>query len=435
MKKNYVLDTNVLLHDPHSITSFQDNNVLIPIQVLEEIDIFKKELTELGQNARAVSRALDQLRELGKLCDGVLLDGGGTLRVVVAEGALPVGVGVALDTVDDRILGVALHIREAEPSLPAILVTKDTSLRVKADALGLRAEDYETDRVRLADLYRGAVELQVSKADIEAFGKDGCLSTDGRGLLSPNEYVCMVVEDNRALSVLGRVDATCTWIKPLLDGSRGVRGVRPRNREQYYALDALLEDEIPLVTLMGKAGTGKTLLALAAGLQKTLTEGHYQRFLVARPTMPLGKGLGHLPGSMERKLAPWMQPIYDNLELLQSYQKTKGGSWGRLVKDGVLAVEPLSYIRGRNLPNQYILVDEAQNLTPLEVKTIITRVGDRSKIVLTGDPYQIDNPYVDGSSNGFNSTVNRFRDHPIAAHVELVKGERSHLAELASDIL
>jgi PhoH-like ATPase len=364
MKKNYVLDTNVLLHDPHSITSFQDNNVLIPIQVLEEIDIFKKELTELGQNARAVSRALDQLRLQGKLCAGVPLESGGTLRVVVAEGVLPGGVGAARDTVDDRILGVALHVREAEPSLPTILVTKDTSLRVKADALGLRAEDYETDRVRLADLYRGAVELPVGEAYIEAFSRDGCLSAEGRGAFSPNEYVCMLATKDddpqspspnetkkgssvslshfgrglgrghsgegggegvreRALSVLGRVDAACTWIKPLLEGAEGVQGVKPRNREQYYALDALLDDGVPLVTLMGKAGTGKTLLALAAGLQKTLAERRYQRFLVARPTLPLGKGLGHLPGSMERKLAPWMQPIYDNLELLQSYQKPK----------------------------------------------------------------------------------------------------------------
>jgi PhoH-like ATPase len=435
MKKNYVLDTNVLLHDPHSIHYFQDNNVLIPIQVLEEIDIFKKELTELGQNARAVSRSLDHLRQDGKLCDGVPLQGGGTLRVVVAEGTLPGGVGASRDLVDDRILGVALHVQRSEPAMPTILVTKDTSLRVKADALGLRAQDYETDRVRLADLYRGAIELEVGAEEMGRFRQEGRIALPSRGDLSPNEYVCLLGKGDRGKSLLGRIDATCSFIKSLSEGSTGVRGVTPRNREQYYALDALLDDEISLVTLMGKAGTGKTLLAIAAGVQKTVGEKRYQRFLIARPTLPLGKGLGHLPGSVERKLSPWMQPIYDNLELLMTYQKGKTGSWARLLKEGVLAVEPLSYIRGRSLPYQYILIDEAQNLTPLEVKTIITRVGYSSKIVLTGDPYQIDNPYVDGSSNGFNSTVNRFRDQPIAAHVELVKGERSPLAELASDIL
>ena len=435
MKKNYVLDTNVLLHDPHSVDCFQDNNVLIPIQVVEEIDIFKKDVTELGQNARAVSRALDRLREKGKLCGGVPLEGGGTLRVVVAEGTLPDGVGASRDLVDDRILGVALHVQQEEPDLPTILVTKDTSLRVKADALGLRAEDYETDRVRLADLYRGAVELRVGGDELVRFRRGGRLPVPPGDAYNPNQYVCLLGGEEKSQSALGRIDSTCAHIRQLVQGTDEVRGVRPRNREQYYALDALLDDEISLVTLMGKAGTGKTLLALAAGVQKTLAEKKYQRFLVARPTLPLGKGLGHLPGSMERKLAPWMRPIYDNLELLSSYQKGKGTSWSRLVREGVLAVEPLSYIRGRSLPYQYILIDEAQNLTPLEVKTIITRVGERSKIILTGDPYQIDNPYVDGSSNGFNTTVSRFRDQPVAAHVELVKGERSPLAELASDVL
>jgi PhoH-like ATPase len=435
MKKNYVLDTNVLLHDPHSVDCFQDNNVLIPIQVVEEIDTFKKDVTELGQNARAVSRALDRLREKAKLCQGVPLEGGGTLRVVVAEGTLPEGVGVSRDLVDDLILGVALHVQQEEPDLPTILVTKDTSLRVKADALGLRAEDYETDRVRLADLYRGAVELQIGAEQLERFRREGHLPLPAGDTYHPNQYVCLLTTEGNTQSALARVDPSCSQIRQLVDGTAEVRGVRPRNREQYYALDALLDDEISLVTLMGKAGTGKTLLALAAGVRKTLAEKKYQRFLVARPTLPLGKGLGHLPGSMERKLAPWMRPIYDNLELLSSYQKGKGTSWNRLVREGVLAVEPLSYIRGRSLPYQYILIDEAQNLTPLEVKTIITRVGERSKIILTGDPYQIDNPYVDGSSNGFNTTVSRFRDQAMAAHVELLKGERSSLAELASDIL
>lgn len=436
MIKNYILDTNVLLHDPHSLLSFEENRVLIPIEVIEEIDRFKRESSDRGQHARTVSRTLDGLRAQGRLSEGVPLPAGGTLRILLPgkNGNGPVTLGES--TVDDRLVTLTRNVQQADPGIPTILVTKDINLRIKADAVGLQAEDYETDRVLIKDLYTGAFELPVSPELLAAFREQGEIPLDGPLPHSPNEYCTLTDVTNVKRSALARVDASGRRALPILEGREGVWGIRPRNREQHFALDALLDDRVKLVTLMGKAGTGKTLLAMAAGLRKTVQDREYRRLIVARPTIPMGRELGFLPGSLEEKLEPWMQPIHDALEMLGDLNLGHGDRrTAELLRSGIIVIEALSYIRGRNIASQYMVVDEAQNLTPLEVKTIVTRVGHGTKLILTGDPYQIDNPYVDSSSNGFNYVVSRFRGLPIAAHIELQKGERSELAEQAANVL
>ncbi len=433
--KNYILDTNVLLHDPNSLLNFEENNVLVPIEVIEEIDRFKRESTELGRNARTVSRMLDGFRGEGSLSAGVDLPNGGKLKIGFHKN----GSGEAVltkDSVDNRILSYASGIQKAQPKNATILVSKDINLRIKADALGLAAEDYETDRVFITDLYTGMVEMSAPTEKLAKFRADGELELNGGRTYFPNEYCTLTDESNPKKTVLAKVDATGKKLIPIIDSREGVWGIKPRNREQNFALDALLDDRVKLVTLMGKAGTGKTLLAMAAGLKRTVLDREFRRLVVARPTISMGKELGFLPGSLEEKLAPWMQPIHDALEMLSDLNMGHDHRRsGDLMRSGTIVVEALSYIRGRSIANQFMVIDESQNLTPLEVKTIITRVGNGTKIIFTGDPYQIDNPYVDSSSNGFNYIISRFRDQPIAAHIELQKGERSDLAELAANIL
>lgn len=439
MKKNYILDTNVLLHDPNSLVRFEDNCVLLPIEVIEEIDRFKRESTELGQNARAVSRTLDSLRSEGCLSEGVNLPNGGQLRIVFPKRTTKRNGNAMVfttDSVDNRILATAEAIQKADPKNQTVLVSKDINLRIKADALGLAAEDYENDRVFIKDLYTGMIELSVSSDKMAAFRTNSELELNGGREYFPNEYCSLLDTTNSKRVALTKVDASGSKLVPIVDSREGVWGIKPRNREQHFAFDALLDDRVKLVTLMGKAGTGKTLLAMAAGLKRTVLDREFRRLVVARPTISMGKELGFLPGSLEEKLAPWMQPIHDALELLSDLNM--GQEHRRsvdLMRSGNIVVEALSYIRGRSIANQFMIIDEAQNLTPLEAKTIITRVGHGTKIVFTGDPYQIDNPYVDSSSNGFNYVVSRFRTQPIAAHIELQKGERSELAELAANVL
>jgi PhoH-like ATPase len=433
--KNYILDTNVLLHDPNSILNFTDNHVFIPIEVIEEIDGFKRESTELGRNARTVSRMLDGYRGDGSLSAGVKLPNGGTLKIGFQKN----GNGETIfssDSVDNRILLFAASVQKAQPKNSTILVSKDINLRIKADALGLAAEDYETDRVFITDLYTGMVEMVMSPEKLAAFRANGELELNGGKKYFPNEFCTLIDETNPKKTALTKVDATGTKLIPIIDSRESVWGIKPRNREQHYAFDALLDDRVKLVTLMGKAGTGKTLLAMAAGLKRTVLDREFRRLVVARPTISMGKELGFLPGSLEEKLAPWMQPIHDALEMLSDLNMGHDHRRsGDLMRSGSIVVEALSYIRGRSIANQFMIIDEAQNLTPLEAKTIITRVGHGTKIIFTGDPYQIDNPYVDSSSNGFNYIISRFRDQAIAAHIELQKGERSELAELAANIL
>jgi len=438
--KNYILDTNVLLHDPNSILSFKENFVLIPIEVIEEIDHFKRESSELGQNARAVSRMLDGFRNGGSLSEGVALSNGGRLRIIFnqTKSKLRTGqIAIAGSTsVDSRIIALALSVQRSTPKLPTILVTKDINMRLKADALGLPAEDYESDRINISELYTGVFDLTVPAAKMATFRNTGELELAGTKTYFPNEYCTLIEEGSTKRTALAKVDATGKKLIPIIDIREGIWGIKPRNREQCFAFDALLDDKVKLVTLMGKAGTGKTLMAMAAGLKRTVHDREYRRVVVARPTVALGREIGFLPGTLEEKLGPWMQPIHDALEMLSDLNM--GHEHRRsadLMRSGAIVVEALSYIRGRSIASQFMVIDESQNLTPLEVKTIVTRVGHGTKIVFTGDPYQIDNPYVDGSSNGFNYIISKFRSQPLAAHIELQKGERSELAELAANIL
>ena len=435
--KHFVLDTNVLIHDPRAIYQFADNEVVLPIFVLEEIDQFKKEASERGRNARELARVLDRLRGTGaRLSEGAPLPNGGRLRVAAGERTVPTTLRDS-QVADHLILMLAIDVRDAFPSEPTIFVTKDVNLRIRADSLGLTAMDFDTQRIDIEELYPGVAELLVPGTDVDQFFSTGALDLT-TAELKANQYVHLRDRDSASHSALGRFDKNQGKLVPLKKIRDGVWGIRPRNREQHCALDLLLSDEIKLVTLVGKAGTGKTMLAIAAGLQKVVEESTYVKLLVSRPIFPLGRDVGYLPGDIEEKLNPWMQPIYDNVEFLMGLSKSEkrnGRSYQELIDLGFIEIEPLTYIRGRSIPNQFIIVDEAQNLTPHEVKTIITRVGDGTKIVLTGDPYQIDNPYVDATSNGLTTVVERFKGEALAGHVTLNKGERSQLAELASNLL
>lgn len=426
-RKNFVLDTNVIIYDPEAVFKFEENNVILPIYVIEEIDRFKGELSERGRNAREVARILDSLRENGSLHSGIQTEAGGIIRVQQEWAEVP-NIGKSL--ADSRILGVALHVHNSDLSIQTTLVTKDINLRVRADAIGVRTEDYTADKVEIDDLYCGTREVDTSSEIIDSLYDQKSIPFDG---CAPNEFVML---RNGSHTGLGRYRKDGLHKLPTFKD--GVWGIKPRNREQHYALDLLMDDNVKLVSLIGKAGTGKTLLAIAAGLQKVIDEGRYQRLLVSRPIFPLGKDIGYLPGTVEDKLNPWMQPIYDNVELLLNFSKEdkkRGRNHRELFDLGWLEIEPLTYIRGRSIPNQFLIVDEAQNLTPHEVKTIVTRAGDGTKIVLTGDPYQIDNPYVDAESNGLSTVVEKFKGYDIAGHVSLIKGERSDLAELATHVL
>ena len=394
-----------------------------------------------GRNAREVSRNLDQLRQKGHLTKGVSLDNGGTLRVALCDRETLTELPPALngDSADNSILAVALQCKK-QCECPVIVVSKDTNLRIKADALGLNAADYETDKIDVKELYTGSTEVMVDGAKIQQFFEQGFLILERKFL--PNQDITLVDETNLSHTALGMIEGDSNRIIPLIKLPKlGVSNIQPRNREQRFALNLLLQDSIKLVTLVGKAGTGKTLLAIAAGLQKVADEKLYTRLLISRPIVPMGKDLGYLPGDINEKLTPWMQPLYDNFDLIFGThdRKNKPEHWRRgheeLIELGILQIEPLTYIRGRTIPQQFLIVDEAQNLTPHEVKTIITRAGEGTKIVLTGDPDQIDNPYVDAASNGLIYVVERFKYEPLAGHITLSKGERSPLAERAAALL
>ncbi|MCX5748546.1 MAG: PhoH family protein [Proteobacteria bacterium] len=432
--KNYVLDTNVLLHDARAFYAFADNNVIIPIYVIEEIDTFKKDQSELGRNARQVARLLDKHRSEGGLNQAQPMENGGTVRVALARNPVK-NPSYDSRSMDQRILETALEVREESPGLATVLVTKDVNMRIRGDALGLQTVDFEPEHIQIEELYAGHRELNVPVSVVETFYTEGSVAIDAPGL-HPNEY--LTLKDESGKSALVRWDAGTTKAQPVKKLREGVWGIKPRNKEQHFALDLLLDDNIKLVTLVGKAGTGKTLLAIAAGLQKVTEEQVFSKLLVSRPIFPLGRDIGYLPGDIEEKLNPWMQPIYDNLELLLGLNKgdkKDGRSSTELIELGFVEVEPLTYIRGRSLPNVFMIVDEAQNLTPHEVKTIITRAGEGTKIILTGDPYQIDNPYLDSSNNGITTVAERFKEQALAGHIILTKGERSPLAELATQIL
>ena len=437
--KTYVLDTNVLLHDPDSLMAFEENDVVIPLVVIEEIDDQKKRQDEIGRAARRVAHHLDELRRVGKLSEGVATIGGGKLWVEIHDSSADMPGELDLRKPDNQIIAVAAQVKRAQPRRPVILVSKDINVRVKAEVLDIPAEDYERDKVVRGtdELYGGMQTIDVTSEVMDRFNREGTLPGSEFQLRS-NEFVHFQVPGQHSLSAIGRFDLARNEVVPLAPVRKDTWGITAKNLGQRFALDALLNPDIRLVTLTGRAGTGKTLMALAAGLHSVLDTHSYRRLLVTRPVVPMGKDVGYLPGDKEEKLRPWMQPIYDNLEFLMSTMykdQMVGDMVHRLQDKGLFEVEALTYIRGRSIPQQLIIVDEAQNLTPHEVKTIISRAGDGTKMVLTGDPYQIDHPYLDFSSNGLCFAVEKFKDSPLAAHVTLTKGQRSELAELAAVLL
>lgn len=433
-RRKIVVDTNVILFDSQAILRFGVADVHIPISVIEEVDRFKRDQGENGRNARQFSRFVDVLREKGSLAKGVKIDNSESM-VFINTDLMLAGMPSELDPLkaDNRILNTALDLQKQHPDFKVELITKDINLRIKADVYGIFAADYESSDNNNEDLYEGYHEISVTPEQIDTFYREKRFEHSGK--LYANQYVIMKDSSNPNHSAIGRYSLAEKAIVPLVQAADAIWGVHARNVEQAFAMDCLMNDEILFVSLVGKAGTGKTLLAIAAGLHKTLDKGQFQRLLVSRPIFPMGKDIGYLPGDIEQKLNPWMQPIFDNVEYLMGSDKKAAGRAQELINQGMLNIEPLTYIRGRSIPKQYLIVDEAQNLTPHEIKTIVTRAGQGTKVVLTGDVYQIDNPYVDSANSGLTYAVERFKGHAIAAHVTLTKGERSELAELAANIL
>lgn len=466
MKKTYVLDTNVLLSDPTCLNNFQDNDLVIPILVLEELDRHKGRSDEVGRNCREVSRILDKLCESGNLKDGVDLPHGGRLTV----SSSPRGYAELLppdlihgSSVDNMIIGFVLKLQAEVTSRghgqDVVLVSKDVNVRVKCSSLGIKAEDYLSIRIsdNLESLYTGVKVIVTDKDVVDDFYAgiefESHEVTDDE--LFPNQIVVLKsidVDGNTIKSALSRVGPNGRLIH--LKKCDEVFGLRPRNKEQTFSFELLMDPTIKLLTLTGRAGCGKTLLALAAGLEQLDGVGSkktYQKLIVSRPVQPVGKDIGFLPGTLQEKMEPWISPIRDNLEfLLGSGKKTSrrkrpedaqgGGGFKDPYLDlmqqrGLIEIEAITFIRGRSIPNAFIIIDEAQNLSMHELKTIITRVGEGTKIILTGDIEQIDNVHVDAFTNGLTYAVERFKEYDISGHVTLLKGERSALASLASQIL
>jgi PhoH-like ATPase len=430
-QKIFILDTNVLLHDPEAFLKFPGNQVVIPVTVLEELDTMKRLPNDLGKNSRAVFRLLASLHKLGSgdLHHGVILDNGTIVRIQL-EMKTDLNYHFSLSINDNRIIMSAVLLKDQGNKV--VFVSKDFAARIKAEAIGLEAQDYQNLRYSFETIYKGIRKVEISKHLIDVFYKDGIVKIPEIEC-KPNEY-CILTSPEHS-SAVGKYDAKNGTIEPLIK-STSLWGIKPRNVEQRCAIDLLLRDDIKLVTLLGQAGTGKTLLALACGLRKVFDEGFYSRILVSRPVVPLGRDIGYLPGTKEEKLFNWMQPIYDNLEFLcdsSGYEANETLRW--VMESKKIEMEAVTYIRGRSLPKMFIIIDEAQNLTPHEVKTIISRAGENTKVVLTGDPTQIDNPYLDKDSNGLTYTIGKFSDQKIYGHIYLEKTERSELAALAAEIL
>ena len=437
--KNYVLDTNVLLYSAQALEAFEDNRVVIPMAVIEELDKFKKHQDELGRNARHVIRRLDELRAKGSLFTGVPLETGtpkgpGILQVIAGDGVVVEGMDMSQP--DNRILRVAYNLSK-DKSSATILISKDINLRIKADSLGIAVEDFQHERVNFDDLYTGQTEFEISASQLDSFYKNGFLESADDSF-SPNEFIVLKEIGNPKRSALGWKRGARIEAIPH-DLSDKVWNIQPRSKEQRMALTLLMDPSIQIVTLVGQAGSGKTLLALAAALETTLQRNLYNCILVSRPIVPMGNDIGYLPGGKDEKLDVWMQPIYDNLDFLLRSDKKDDQVVRKQIEElkrsHKLEMEVLAYIRGRSIPKQYVIVDEAQNLTPHEVKTIISRAGEGTKMILTGDPDQIDSPYLDSCSNGLTYTVEKFRNLPLHGHITLRKSERSPLAAAAAELL
>ena len=435
-KKTYILDTNVYLTDASSILAFGKNDILVPLKVLEEIDKHKKRQDSVGLNARNTIRILDSLREKGNLKKGVRIGKGkGILYIRSCDTSLlPEELSIA--DPDNMIIGTVLAEKKNYPNKKIVVVSRDINMRIKCDSLEIPVQDYTVGQVVQDSslLYTGFTKHLVDDEIIDQFydGENIYLEKE-EVKLHPNQMVMLVSNSSEKKTALARFTNYNSSIKKIID-KNDVWGVKSRNKEQKFALDLLLDHTVPVVTLVGKAGSGKTLCAIAAGLHQTVEDGRestYRRLIVTRPIQPLGRDIGYLPGSMEEKMIPWLSPVKDNLEHLMGDKKTLD----MYVDDGIIEIEALTYIRGRSISNAYIVIDECQQLTQHEIKTILTRVGENTKIVMTGDIEQIDNVYVDETSNGLTYVVEKFKDHDVAGHITLTRGERSKVATLAAKIL
>ena len=435
MRKIFILDTNVLIHDPNCIYNFRGNDIILPIFVVEEIDKLKRNQNTAIQ-ARMVSRVLDAIREKGSLAKGVELPNDIFFKVEIRNDTSLLPKCLARDVMDNNIISVTLGIKNENPDRRVIIVSKDINMRIKADSLGLEVEDYNTDRVEYTELYDGFFDVEVSKEIYDEFEKNGKIDfskIEDIGIKpTPNCFFKLRYKDNMQSGRYAEGK-----IKKFLLGDSEAWGLRARNDEQRFAMELLMDDNVKVVTLVGGAGTGKTLLAIASGLELVVEKKKYKKILIARPIIPMGKDLGYLPGSEKEKMRPWMQPIFDNIDFLSENKEDKVGE--KVVQGlenmGMLKIEPLTYIRGRSIPKGLIIIDEAQNLTPLEIKTIVTRAGQDTKIIFTGDPQQIDSPYLDANTNGLTYMADRLKNEKIVGHITLKKGERSDIAEIAAKLL
>ncbi len=441
-KKNYVLDTSVYLTDADALYKFGNHDIFIPLKVLEEVDKHKKRQDSVGANARKIIRTLDELRLKGSLYKGVRIDKGkGLLRVLSYEVLKSVVFPADLDLriPDHIILATAMAVRE-ESSRKTFVVSRDINMRVICDSLGLVAEDYKTERIITSseELYSGLVKHLVDDQVIDRFytGEEVTIHEDEvKAKWYPNQYVLLVSNANDKKTCIARFYTHFQPLKKITHDKIPDWKISSRNKEQAFAIDLLLDPSVKVVSLVGRAGSGKTLCAIAAGLQQTIGlrgSNPYDRMIVSRPVQPLGKDIGFLPGTMEEKMLPWLMPIQDNLQFLLGGDKN---TLQMYVGNGKIEIEALTYIRGRSIANAFIIIDEAQNLTAHEIKTIMTRVGEGTKIVLTGDIEQIDNVYVNETTNGLAHAVEKFKEFPLSGHVTFTRGERSEVATLASKVL
>ena len=427
-KKTYVLDTNVYLTDAQSIMSFSNNDILVPLKVLDEIDKHKKRQDVVGAQARNTIRTLDTLRSKGNLHKGVRLDRGKGIIKIKSYNPLCLPDDLDLEDADNQIIATALSEMDESPSKKVIMVSRDINMRVKCDALGIATEDYQVEQVvaKSDDLYSGTAEILVDEQIIDNFYEGNSVTIDQKGL-HPNQFVMLVSNSNPKKAALARYTNEDTPLKRVQQISAW--DTRPRNKEQQYALNLLMDPDVPVVSLIGKAGSGKTLLALAAGLEQTLGNSIYKKMVVTKPVEPVGKDIGFLPGTLEEKMLPWLAPIQDNLQFLMGDDKMTLDMYH---EKGQIEVEAMTFIRGRSISNAFIVIDEVQNMTQHEIKTVLTRVGEGTKIVLTGDIEQIDNVYIDATNNGLSYVVERLKNETITGHVTLMKGERSKVATIAA---
>jgi len=434
-KKIYVLDTNVLLSDFNALYAFKTNDVVIPLKVLEEIDKHKKRQDGVGANARQVIRELDSLREKGKLDEGVKLGSRKGTLFIRSFGDYLLPKDMDMKDPDNQILATAFATMAFNTDSKVALVSQDINVRVKADALGIVAEDYTTNQIveKAEEVYTGFSQHLVDDAMIDRFyGGEKMFLEEKEIKLFPNQYVMLVSNANEKKTALAKFKNYNHPLSKVRDYKEGIWDVRAKNKEQQFALDLLMDQDVKIVSLVGKAGCGKTLIALAAGLKQILDDKTYKKLIVSRPVQPMGRDIGFLPGTLEEKMMPWIAPIQDNLEFLMGDDKEH---MKMLQEQGTIEIEALTFIRGRSISNAFIIIDEAQNLTMHELKTIITRVGEGTKIILTGDIEQIDSSFLDATNNGLTYAVEKFKPYELAGHVSLQKGERSSVATLAATVL